>query len=172
MKFGIFQSKFIQQIVLVRINYLLLYNMHFLLRTFVYISTLIWTFSIKPLETIVKNRAGVARPFKNDVYRFTKQINGTYYYVALEGATPMLSFFEAMSYQPSTTWQMKEMKREILFKFYKHLKKLIKQWPPTEDEAELVLYNGMFTMSQYKNKALFIENIHFQRINKMEDRKM
>ncbi|XP_061390304.1 stimulator of interferon genes protein homolog [Musca vetustissima] len=95
-----------------------------------------------PLETVVKNRAGVERPFKNDVYRFTVPINGTYYYVAVEGATPMLSFFEAMSYHPSTTWQMKEMKREILLKFYKHLKKLLKEWPPTEDEAELVLYNA------------------------------
>ncbi|XP_059226331.1 stimulator of interferon genes protein homolog isoform X2 [Stomoxys calcitrans] len=97
---------------------------------------------VVPLETIVKNRAGVERPFKNDVYKFTVPINGTTYYVALEGATPMLSFFEAMTYQPSTTWQMKEMKREILLKFYKHLKKLLKEWPPTEDEAELVLYNA------------------------------
>ncbi|XP_073846327.1 transmembrane protein sting [Musca autumnalis] len=97
---------------------------------------------VAPLETIVKNRAGVERPFKNDVYRFTVPINGRYYYVAVEGATPMLSFFEAMTYHPSTTWQMKEMKREILLKFYKHLKKLLKEWPPTEDEAELVLYNA------------------------------
>lgn len=107
-----------------------------------YPSTFSSVFFIKPLETILKNRAGVERPFKNDVYRFTTSINGTYYYVAVEGATPMLSFFESMSYQPSTTWQMKEMKREILLKFYKHLNKLLNEWPETQDEAELILYNG------------------------------
>ncbi|XP_065370374.1 stimulator of interferon genes protein homolog isoform X2 [Calliphora vicina] len=96
---------------------------------------------VMPLETIVKNRAGVARPFKNDVYRFNIPINGTYYYVAMEGATPMLSFFEALSFQPSTTWQMKEMKREILLKFYKHLNYLLNKWPETQGKAELVLYN-------------------------------
>ncbi|XP_075168863.1 transmembrane protein sting [Haematobia irritans] len=97
---------------------------------------------VAPLETIVKNRAGVARPFKNDVYKFTIPINNVTYYIAMEGATPMLSFFEAMSFQPSTTWQMQAMKREILLKFYKHLKKLLNEWPPTQDEAELVLYNA------------------------------
>uniref|UniRef100_A0A1A9W747 Uncharacterized protein n=1 Tax=Glossina brevipalpis TaxID=37001 RepID=A0A1A9W747_9MUSC len=95
---------------------------------------------IKSLDTIIKNRAGVARPFKNDVYRFTKSINGTYYYVALEGATPLLSFFEAI--RTSMTWQMVDMKREILLKFYRHLKKLLNEWPETRHQAELILYNS------------------------------
>uniref|UniRef100_A0A1B0FMX4 STING ligand-binding domain-containing protein n=1 Tax=Glossina morsitans morsitans TaxID=37546 RepID=A0A1B0FMX4_GLOMM len=99
---------------------------------------------IKPLETVVKNRAGVARPFKNDVYRFTKPINGTYYYVALEGATPLLSFFEAMHHRTSMTWQMVDMKREILLKFYRHLKKLLNDWPETRHQAELILYNSSY----------------------------
>ncbi|XP_023300147.2 stimulator of interferon genes protein [Lucilia cuprina] len=97
---------------------------------------------VMPLETVVKNRAGVSRPFKNDVYRFNRTIDGTYYYVAMEGATPMLSFFEALSFQPSTTWQMKEMKREILLKFYKHLKYLLNKWPETQGKAEVILYNS------------------------------
>ncbi|KAL9924092.1 transmembrane protein sting [Glossina fuscipes fuscipes] len=99
---------------------------------------------IKPLDTIVKNRAGVARPFKNNVYRFTKPINGTYYYVALEGATPLLSFFEAMHHRTSMTRQMVEMKREILLKFYHHLKKLLNEWPETRHQAELILYNSSY----------------------------
>ncbi|TMW53506.1 hypothetical protein DOY81_001383 [Sarcophaga bullata] len=97
---------------------------------------------VHPLETVIKNRAGVARPFKNDVYRFNEPLNGKYYYVAMEGATPMLSFFEALNFQPSTTWQMKEMKREILLKFCKHLKYLLNKWPETQGKAEVVLYNS------------------------------
>lgn len=85
------------------------------------------------------------RPFKNDIYKFTIPINGTIYYVAMEGATPMLSFFEAMNFQQSATREVKEMKREILFKFYKHLNKLLKGWPETQDEAELIFYNGKDT---------------------------
>ncbi|KAM7341800.1 transmembrane protein sting isoform 2-T3 [Cochliomyia hominivorax] len=93
-----------------------------------------------PLNTVIKNRAGVARPYKNDVFRLN--INNAFYYVAMEGATPMLSFFEALNFQPSTTWQMKEMKREILLKFCKHLKYLLNKWPETEGRAEVILYNS------------------------------
>lgn len=96
---------------------------------------------------VIKNRAGVARPFKNDVYRFNKPVNGSYYYVAMEGATPMLSFFEALNFQPSTTWQMKEMKREIMIKFCKHLKYLLNKWPETQGKAEVVLYNSKFLLN-------------------------
>lgn len=67
----------------------------------------------------------------------------------MEGATPMLSFFEALSFQPSTTWQMKEMKREILLKFYKHLNYLLNKWPETQGKAELVLYNSKFCILLY-----------------------
>ncbi|XP_030561547.1 stimulator of interferon genes protein isoform X1 [Drosophila novamexicana] len=95
-----------------------------------------------PLETQFINRAGVNRPFKHAVYRLTKQINGTTYYFAMEGATPMLSFFDSMNFQLSATWQMQEMKREIWLKFYKHLKELLNTWPETRREVELIIYNS------------------------------
>ncbi|XP_034479047.1 uncharacterized protein LOC117785234 [Drosophila innubila] len=96
----------------------------------------------EPLETTFINRAGVNRPFKHAVYRLKRQINGTTYYFAMEGATPMLSFFEAMNSQSSTSWQMREMKREIWLKFAKHLKELTSSWPETEHEVELFIYNS------------------------------
>ncbi|KAL7735373.1 hypothetical protein ACLKA6_003224 [Drosophila palustris] len=94
------------------------------------------------LETKFINRAGVNRPFKHAVYRLKRQINGTTYYVAMEGATPMLTFFEAMNFQSSTTWQMREMKREIWLKFARHLKELLTSCPETENEVELIIYKS------------------------------
>ncbi|XP_016968062.2 stimulator of interferon genes protein homolog [Drosophila biarmipes] len=96
----------------------------------------------KPLETKYINRAGVNRPFKHAVYRLNQKINGKTYYFAIEGATPMLSFFDAMQSNLSATWQMKELQREIWLKFYKHLKELITTWPETRNLVELIIYSS------------------------------
>ncbi|KAH8345586.1 hypothetical protein KR084_011555 [Drosophila pseudotakahashii] len=95
-----------------------------------------------PLETKYINRAGVNRPFKHAVYRMNQKVNGKTYYFAIEGATPMLSFFDAMQSNLSATWQMKELKREIWLKFYKHLKELITTWPETRNLVELMIYSS------------------------------
>ncbi|XP_070069720.1 stimulator of interferon genes protein homolog [Drosophila takahashii] len=96
----------------------------------------------EPLETKYINRAGVNRPFKHAVYRMNQKVNGKTYYFAIEGATPMLSFFDAMQSNLSATWQMKELKREIWLKFYKHLKELITTWPETRNLVELMIYSS------------------------------
>ncbi|KAH8299831.1 hypothetical protein KR044_006587 [Drosophila immigrans] len=96
---------------------------------------------VEPLETRYINRAGVNRPFKHAVYKLKQKFNGKEYYFAMEGATPMLSFFDAMNSQTSTTEEMREMKREIWLKFAKHLKELVKGWPETKDEVEIIVYD-------------------------------
>ncbi|KAH8402295.1 hypothetical protein KR009_011090, partial [Drosophila setifemur] len=96
----------------------------------------------EPLETRHINRAGVYRPFKHAVYRLKEKINGKTYYFAMEGATPLLSFYDSMQSNLSATWQMREMQREIWLKFYKHLKELIKTCPETRNEVELIAYNA------------------------------
>ncbi|XP_053966007.1 stimulator of interferon genes protein homolog [Anastrepha ludens] len=95
----------------------------------------------EPLPQVQRNRAGVLRSYKNDVYRFTKPINNRFYYLALEGATPILTFFETLNFQLTSTKQILEMNREILLKFYKYLRKLIYMWPETEAEIDLIFYN-------------------------------
>ncbi|KAH8389836.1 hypothetical protein KR200_002435 [Drosophila serrata] len=95
-----------------------------------------------PLETRFINRAGVYRPFKHDVYKLTRKVNGMNYYFAIEGATPMLSFYDAMQSTLSATWQMRELKREIWLKFAKHLKKLISKCPETRNEVHLLVYSS------------------------------
>ncbi|XP_020815132.1 uncharacterized protein LOC110189414 isoform X2 [Drosophila serrata] len=96
----------------------------------------------EPLETRFINRAGVYRPFKHDVYKLTRKVNGMNYYFAIEGATPMLSFYDAMQSTLSATWQMRELKREIWLKFAKHLKKLISKCPETRNEVHLLVYSS------------------------------
>ncbi|XP_033154362.1 stimulator of interferon genes protein isoform X3 [Drosophila mauritiana] len=96
----------------------------------------------EPLETQFINRAGVYRPFKHAVYRMNKKVNGRTYYFAIEGATPLISFFDAIYSNLSATWQMQELKREIWLKFYKHLRELITTWPETRDLIELIIYNS------------------------------
>lgn len=59
----------------------------------------------------------------------------------MEGATPMLSYFDAMESSLSATWEMKEMKREIWLKFCKHLRELLDTWPETRSEVKLLIYN-------------------------------
>ncbi|XP_023171704.1 stimulator of interferon genes protein isoform X2 [Drosophila hydei] len=101
-----------------------------------------WLEEAEPLQTQYINRAGVKRPFKHAVYRLNKKINGTTYYFAMEGATPMLTFFDSMNFQLSATWQMQEMKREIWLKFCKHLQDLLNNWPETRREVQLIIYNS------------------------------
>lgn len=68
----------------------------------------------------------------------------------MEGATPMLSYFDAMESSLSATWEMKEMKREIWLKFCKHLRELLDTWPETRSEVKLLIYN----CKSIKNKII------------------
>ncbi|XP_016973900.1 uncharacterized protein LOC108040801 [Drosophila rhopaloa] len=125
---------------------------------------------VQPLETKYINRAGVNRPFKHAVYKLKKKVNGKTYYFAMEGATPMLSFFDAMQFNLSATWQMQELKREIWLKFYKHLKELITTWPETRNEVQLIIYNshdtagnlvdvGSLLIDHMQNKTKIIDEL-------------
>ncbi|CAD7012179.1 unnamed protein product [Ceratitis capitata] len=93
------------------------------------------------LKSAYHNRAGVFRAYQNDVYRFTKPINNRFYYLSLEGATPILTFFETLNLPLTKTKQIEEMQREILLKFYKYLRKLVYKWPETEEEIDLIFYD-------------------------------
>ncbi|XP_055390370.1 stimulator of interferon genes protein homolog [Condylostylus longicornis] len=105
------------------------------------------------LETVVRHRAGVERPFKNDVYSIIAERvlildeDGTKikvkqkYYIALEGATPMLSFYDSCESNVTSSDLMKKMKREILLQFYKSIKKYCLECPETQNEVDFIYYN-------------------------------
>ncbi|XP_055390417.1 stimulator of interferon genes protein homolog isoform X2 [Condylostylus longicornis] len=97
-----------------------------------------------PLELVERDRAGVKRPFKNDVYSIiTEKIKGKTqkFYIVLEGATPMLSFYDSCENRVTSTDLMKVMKREILFQFYRSIKKYCLECPETQNEVDFIYYN-------------------------------
>ncbi|XP_055854783.1 stimulator of interferon genes protein homolog [Episyrphus balteatus] len=93
----------------------------------------------QPLEGVRRDRAGVSRPYINDVYRIL--IDEKPYYITVEGATPLLSYFDALNFYLTSTWQMKAMQKEIMIKFYRYLKNILEKWPATQEQCELVFYN-------------------------------
>lgn len=114
------------------------------------------------LEVVVKDRAGVERPYKNDVYRFTEKINNKNYYIAVEGATPLLSFHEALQSSITNTPDMIALKREILLQFYKSIKKYCMENKETNKEIEFVYYDD------YINEVeVDVGRVLKQRIEKM-----
>lgn len=60
------------------------------------------------------------------------------WYVVAEGATPLLTFKEALSHHPA----IKLMQREIVLKFYKTLSELIYKNEATRGLCELIFYDG------------------------------
>lgn len=90
------------------------------------------------LGPIRLDRAGVKRrEYKNSMYRIKSSHK---WYVAAEGATPLLTFKEAIAHHPT----IKLMQREIVLKFYKTLKDLIYNNEATRGLCELIFYDGNF----------------------------
>lgn len=77
------------------------------------------------------------REYKNTMYRIK---NSYKWYVVAEGATPLLTFKEALAHHPS----IKLMQREIVLKFYKTLKELIYNNEATRGLCELIFYDGIY----------------------------
>ncbi|XP_011197918.1 stimulator of interferon genes protein homolog [Bactrocera dorsalis] len=117
----------------------------------------------EPLSEVRLNRAGVYRPYQNDVYRFRMPINNRFYYISLEGATPILTFFETLNFPATKTRQIDEMQREILLKFYKYLRQLIYNCPDTEEEIELIFYNDFKPNGEKQDIGEMLFN-HFEKV--------
>ncbi|XP_011184215.2 stimulator of interferon genes protein homolog [Zeugodacus cucurbitae] len=117
----------------------------------------------EPLPKVYLNRAGVYRPYQNDVYRFRMPINNRFYYISLEGATPILTFFETLNFPLTTTKEVEEMQREILLKFYKYLKQLVNKCPDTEEEIEFIFYNESKPNGQKQDIGEMLFN-HFEQL--------
>lgn len=82
------------------------------------------------------DRAGVnRREYKNSMYKIKSNYK---WYVVAEGATPLLTFKEALSHHPA----IKLMQREIVLKFYKTLSELIYKNEATRGLCELIFYDG------------------------------
>lgn len=109
----------------------------------------------RPVESVKIHRAGVEnRDFGlGSIYRIQ---NDTPWYVALEGATPLLSFYESMQHRITSTPEMVDLQHEITLQFYKSLKKMIQDCPDTRGLVELVYYNDIDSNNQNVDVGIIV----------------
>lgn len=103
-----------------------------------------WMESAMDLEDEVRNRAGVKRrSYHNSVYKIypNGQRSNVPQYIVVEGATPLLTFFEVQKHSHSETNIYKKYCKEIVQKFYIKLQELIDNDPECADLCELIYYD-------------------------------
>lgn len=87
------------------------------------------------LETVVMNRAGISnRTYHNTVYK----IKDTTWYVVMEGASPLQTFYEAMDRDA----RLKALRHEIVVSFVKKLRELLNNDQECRHLCEVVHFNG------------------------------
>ncbi|CAL7941911.1 unnamed protein product [Xylocopa violacea] len=104
-----------------------------------------WMESAINLEDEIRNRAGVkGRTYHNSVYKIYPngdRVNCKPIYIVAEGATPLLTFFEAMKHAHKETNIYQQHYKDIVLKFYEKLKELIDNDPECTGRCELIYYN-------------------------------
>lgn len=104
-----------------------------------------WMENIQELEQEVRNRAGIMnRSYHNNIYKIYP--NGPNSrnkpeYVAVEGATPLLTFFEVQKHFHPESAIYKKYSKQIIKTFYLKLKELIYNDLDCRDVCELIYYN-------------------------------
>ncbi|OAD55574.1 hypothetical protein WN48_04450, partial [Eufriesea mexicana] len=103
-----------------------------------------WMESAMDLEDEIRNRAGVKRrTFHNTVYKIyaNGERKNAPVYVVVEGASPLLTFFEIEKYFYSIKNVYKKYRKNIIKQFYKELKMLLDNDPELRDFCELIYYD-------------------------------
>ncbi|XP_071874755.1 transmembrane protein sting [Bombus fervidus] len=103
-----------------------------------------WMESAMNLEKEVLNRAGVkGRTYHNSVYKIypNGQRLETPFYIVVEGASPLLTFYEVQKHAHNETNVYKKYCKVIIQKFYEKLKQLIDADPECADLCELIYYD-------------------------------
>lgn len=109
------------------------------------------------LEAINCNRSGIQkRTYHNSVYKITN----TDWYVTVEGASPLQTYYEAMRSEP----RLKLFRKEIAIAFYNTLKHALWKERQTRDLCEVIHIKGEFVLfSGYlTNKIMYELNAHLQ----------
>ncbi|KAF7405943.1 hypothetical protein HZH68_005312 [Vespula germanica] len=104
-----------------------------------------WMENTQELEQEVRNRAGIMnRSYHNNIYKIypngPKSRNKPEY-VAVEGATPLLTFFEVQKHFHPESAIYKKYSKQIIKAFYLKLKELIYNDLDCRDVCELIYYN-------------------------------
>lgn len=98
------------------------------------------------LEPLVLNRAGcINRTYHNSVYRIGSSDAGggasDWWYVVAEGATPLITFQEALRCSdPDAGRVLRRFRDEITASFVRHLRRLLYEDPACRDLCEVVTF--------------------------------
>ncbi|CAD6216438.1 GSCOCG00004596001-RA-CDS [Cotesia congregata] len=103
-----------------------------------------WLESTTSLENEVRDRAGVKkRIYRNTVYKIHPGGEGNKrkpVYIVVEGATPVLTFYEVLQHAHKHTDTYKNYQHQIIAAFYKTLQDLLNENAESRDTCELVYF--------------------------------
>lgn len=104
-----------------------------------------WMESAQELEEERRNRAGiVGRTYRNNAYKIYpggRKSGVNPVYVVVEGATPLLTFYEVQKHNHAETSIYKQFKHEIIATFYMKLHSALQNELDTKDLCELIYYD-------------------------------
>lgn len=104
-----------------------------------------WMESAQELEEERRNRAGIiGRIYRNNVYKIYsngRESGANPVYVAVEGATPLLTFYEVQKHNHPETSTYRQFKYEIIATFHTKLYNALQNELDTKDLCELIYYD-------------------------------
>lgn len=104
-----------------------------------------WMESARELEEEKRDRAGtIKRTYHNSAYKIYmngRNSGANPVYVVVEGATPLLTFYEVQKHNHPESIAYKQYKNEITMKFYQKLQEILESEPNTRNLCELIYYN-------------------------------
>ncbi|XP_070513273.1 stimulator of interferon genes protein homolog isoform X2 [Cardiocondyla obscurior] len=96
-----------------------------------------WMENASELEEDKRSRAGnIGRIYRNNVYKIYsdgKKSGNDPVYIVVEGATPLLTFYEVLKHNHSESATYKEYKPKIIKTFYKKLQEILQSEPETKN---------------------------------------
>lgn len=119
-----------------------------------------WMESAHELEEETRNRAGtIRRRYHNSVYKIYPDgltLLASPKYVVMEGATPLLTYYEVQKHNHPESVLYQQYKKEIIKMFYKKLREIVGSEPDTRDLCELIYYDDFDAHGAKVNVAKII----------------
>lgn len=126
-----------------------------------------WMESARELEEERRNRAGVVgRTYRNNVYKIYPEGRKSGIqpvYVVVEGATPLLTFYEVQKHNHAEAAVYRQFKHEIITTFHMKLHNVLQSELDTKDLCELIYYHDY----EPDGTKVNIAKIILERISKM-----
>lgn len=119
-----------------------------------------WMECARELEEEKRNRAGnIGRTYRSNAYKIHpggRNSGNDPVYVVVEGASPLLTYYEVQKYNHPESAVYKRYKRKIIEMFYRKLQEVLRSDPKTRDLCELIYYDDYDVKGDRVNVATII----------------